>query len=49
MDHVTGTLRPGMAADIVVLSGDIEAAPAKDVAGMGVALTIAGGQVTHRA
>lgn len=49
MDHVTGTLRPGMAADIVVLDGDIEATPAQDVAGMGVTLTIAGGRVTFRA
>ena len=49
LDHITGTLRPGMAADIVVLGGDIEATPAQEVARMGGALTIAGGRVTYRA
>ncbi|MCB2114833.1 MAG: amidohydrolase [Rhodobacteraceae bacterium] len=49
LDHITGTLKPGMAADIVVLSGDIEATPPDDVAGMSVALTIAGGKVSYRA
>ncbi len=48
MDRLTGTLRPGMAADIVVLSGDIEAAAPEDVSGLAVTLTIAGGRVTHR-
>ncbi len=48
MDRLTGTLRPGMAADIVVLSGDIEATAADGIAGLGVALTIAGGRITHR-
>ena len=47
-DHVTGTLRPGLAADIVVLSGDIEATPSDAVADMDIALTICGGQVTYR-
>ena len=47
-DHVTGTLRPGLAADIVVLSGDIEATQPDAVADMGIALTICGGRVTHR-
>ena len=48
MDRLTGTLRPGMAADIVVLSGDIEATAPEGVSGLAVALTIAGGRVTHR-
>ena len=48
MDRLTGTLRPGMAADIVVLSGDIEAAAPGAVSRLAVALTIAGGRVTHR-
>lgn len=48
LDPVTGTLRPGMAADIVVLGGDIEATPPEAVAGLGIALTIAGGRVTYR-
>ena len=48
MDRITGTLRPGLAADIVVLGGDIEAARPEEVAGMGIAMTVAGGRVTHR-
>jgi predicted amidohydrolase YtcJ len=45
-DHLTGTLRAGMAADIVVLSGDIEGTEPEAVAKMGIALTICGGRVT---
>lgn len=48
MDRLTGTLRPGMAADLVVLSGDIEAAAPAEISGMAVALTVCGGRVTHR-
>ena len=48
-DGLTGTLRPGMAADIVVLSGDIEQLPAEAIATLEVALTVAGGQITWRA
>jgi hypothetical protein len=47
MEGLTGTLRPGMAADAVVLKGDIETASPGDVAGMGIALTVAGGRITH--
>jgi predicted amidohydrolase YtcJ len=47
-DHVTGTLRPGMAADVVVLSGDIEATAPEAIAGLSIALTVAGGRITHR-
>ncbi|MGB7261045.1 MAG: amidohydrolase [Albidovulum sp.] len=47
-DHVTGTLKPGLAADVVVLSGDIEAVAPEDIAKMSVALTICGGRVTYR-
>ncbi|MGB3313120.1 MAG: amidohydrolase [Albidovulum sp.] len=47
-DQVTGMLRPGLAADIVVLSGDIEATPPEAVADLTVALTICGGRVTYR-
>jgi hypothetical protein len=49
MDHLTGTLRPGMAADVVVLSGDIERAAPDAIAGLDVALTVAGGRITWRA
>ena len=48
-EYVTGTLRPGLAADIVVLSGDIETTSAEAVADMSVALTICGGRVIWRA
>lgn len=48
MDGLTGMLRPGLAADIVVLSGDIEATAPEEVAAMAVSLTIAGGRVTWR-
>jgi predicted amidohydrolase YtcJ len=48
-EHLTGTLRPGLAADAVLLSGDIEATPAAEVGAMGVALTVAGGRITHDA
>jgi len=48
-DRLTGTLRPGMAADIVVLAGDIEQTPSEAIGGMAVALTIAGGRITFRA
>ena len=46
-DDVTGTLRVGMAADMVLLDGDIEATAAESIGGMGIALTVAGGRVTH--
>lgn len=47
-EGLTGSLRPGMAADIVVLSGDIEAVKPDQIASLDVALTIAGGKVTWR-
>lgn len=47
-EHLTGALKPGLAADIVVLSGDMEATPPEDVAEMTVALTVCGGRVTYR-
>ncbi len=45
-EHLTGTLRPGLAADLVVLSGDIEATPPDRIADMHVARTICGGRTT---
>jgi predicted amidohydrolase YtcJ len=47
MDHLTGTLKPGLAGDVVVLSGDIEATAPEAIDGLKVSLTIAGGRVTH--
>lgn len=46
MEALTGSLRPGKAADVVVLSGDIEAVAPAEIAGLSVALTIAGGRIT---
>lgn len=47
MEGLTGTLREGMAADLVLIDGDIEAIPAEQLGRTGIALTIAGGRVTH--
>jgi hypothetical protein len=48
MEGLTGTLRPGLAADIVVLDGDIEAIPADQLGKTGISLTICGGRITHQ-
>lgn len=48
-NSLTGTLKVGMAADMVVLSGDIEMTPVDEIAAMHVALTVAGGRITHQA
>jgi predicted amidohydrolase YtcJ len=47
LDGLTGALRVGLAADLVLLDGDIEAIPAAEMGRMGIALTIAGGRITH--
>lgn len=47
MDHLTGRLRVGMAADLVMLGCDIESTPPEDLDRHTVALTIAGGRITH--
>jgi len=46
-DGLTGALTPGLAADLVLIDGDIEAIPAERLGRTGIALTIAGGRVTH--
>jgi predicted amidohydrolase YtcJ len=46
-EGLTGTLRPGLAADLVLIDGDIEAIPAEQLGRTGIALTIVGGRVTH--
>ena len=46
-DHVTGTLRPGLAADLVLLGGDIEATDPAAIPELGVSMTICGGQIIH--
>ncbi|MDP3195269.1 amidohydrolase [Tabrizicola sp.] len=49
MEHRTGTIRPGMLADLVLLGGDIEATPADRIAELGIALTLCDGRITHEA
>lgn len=46
-EDVTGTLRPGLAADLVVIDGDIEALEPARLGATGIALTVAGGRITH--
>jgi predicted amidohydrolase YtcJ len=46
-DHVTGTLRPGLAADLVMLGGDIEATDPARIPDLGVVLTVCGGRIIH--
>jgi predicted amidohydrolase YtcJ len=47
LEELTGALKPGLAADLVLIDGDIEAIPADELGQTGIALTIAGGRVTH--
>lgn len=49
MEDVTGTLKAGMAADLVMIDGDIEAIPAEAIGQTGIALTVSGGRITHQA
>lgn len=44
-----GRLAPGLLADVVVLSGDIEAVPAEEIPSLKVAATICDGRITYRA
>jgi predicted amidohydrolase YtcJ len=46
LDQVTGALRPGLAGDLVLIDGDIEAIQAAGLGKTGIALTVAGGRVT---
>jgi predicted amidohydrolase YtcJ len=46
-DHLAGRLVVGMAADLVLLGSDIESVAASGIGAVGVALTIAGGRITH--
>ena len=48
LEGLTGRLVPGLAADLVLLDGDIEAVAPQDLGRMAVALTIAGGRITHQ-
>ena len=48
MEGQTGTLKVGLAADLVLLDGDIESARPDAIAQLGIALTICGGTITHQ-
>ncbi|SCB43306.1 amidohydrolase [Rhizobium lusitanum] len=47
MEDRKGVLKPGYLADVVVLSGDIEATAPEEVSRLKAALTICDGRVTH--
>lgn len=48
LDDLTGTLTPGMAGDLVIIDGDIEAIAADQIGQTRIALTVAGGRITHK-
>ncbi len=48
LDHLTGMVKVGLAGDLVLLDGDIEAVALGDIGKMGIALTICGGNITHQ-
>ncbi|WP_309667216.1 amidohydrolase [Tabrizicola sp.] len=49
LEGLTGMLRVGLAADLVLIDGDIEALPATRIGQTAVALTVCGGKTTHAA
>jgi predicted amidohydrolase YtcJ len=49
MENRTGRILPGFLADLVLLSGDLEATPPDRIAELGIAMTICGGRITHEA
>lgn len=48
LDHLTGKITPGLAADLVLLGADIEAVPADRIGQIPVVMTIAGGRIVHQ-
>ena len=48
MEGLTGTLKPGLAADVVILDGDVEATPAEALGEMAISLTVCAGRITHQ-
>ena len=48
-DKTTGQVKPGFAADLIVLDRDILETPLERVSKTKVALTMVGGRVVHRA
>lgn len=47
MDQLTGTVRPGLAADLIVLDRDVTQCPVADISDTRVELTLVGGRVVH--
>jgi len=47
LEHLTGSLRPGLAADIVVLDGDVESTAPEDLGKLGISITICDGRKTY--
>ena len=47
MEHLTGTVKRGLAGDLVLLDGDIEQVSPDAIGQLGIALTICGGEITH--
>jgi predicted amidohydrolase YtcJ len=48
IEDLTGVLRPGMAADLVMIDGDLEALDSQEFDTLEVAMTISGGRITHQ-
>lgn len=48
LDGLTGRLKPGLAADLVIIDGDIEQIPADQIGATEIALTVAGGRITYQ-
>ena len=46
-ENEKGMLRPGMLADVVMLTGDIDKTPAEEIEDLAVAMTLCGGKVTY--
>lgn len=49
LDDITGTLKPGLAADLVLIDGDLESLPPLGIGATGIALTVSGGRITYEA
>ena len=49
MEDRKGVLKPGYLADVVVLSGDMEAVPYDQLATLRPVMTICDGRITHEA
>ncbi|AWD22945.1 amidohydrolase [Fuscovulum blasticum] len=49
LEDLTGTLKPGLAADLVLIDGDLESLPPLGIGATGIALTVSGGRITYEA